>query len=172
MSKYQITELALKLLALGCFIYALSHAGYSLSFLFIPEAQFSSDYKVIAFFAPILGPILAGTLLFFFAEKLSKHLLGSNRSEKEVVINLDPKELHSILLSIFGFSLIVSTVIPVINFLFAYFTQGTDSKDVTRSISTNGFIFGYSLQLILGIWFAFGAKGISSVIYKLRYSAR
>ena len=173
----QITELALKLMALGCFIYALSHAGYSLSFLFVPNAQFAATFKTLAFIAPIIGPVISGLLLFSFAKKLSTHLIPSQEASNEINLQIEPKELHSILLSIFGFVLVAITVLPLFNIFSAYLIREI-RHDMLTDVSTSdafssyGFLFGYSCQLLLGIWFAFGAKGISGFIYKLRYSRR
>ena len=103
----QITELSLKILALYWVLNAVS--GLSSSFIFFYDSPVEKE-KLITHLMSNIAPVLViAIVLFFIAKPFSKYVTPSLTTGNQTsVATLDIKalELHSVLLSIFGFILI------------------------------------------------------------------
>ena len=106
----------------------------------------------------------------FFAKPVSKHIAPSNINQNSIALNIKPTDLHYVLLSVFGFILITISIIPITRQFLTIVTEVSRTSE--ELFGAKAFLLGYSVQLIIGFWFAFGSKGITGFIHMLRYSAR
>ena len=164
MKQEYIIELALKILAIGCLVYALSHIGYYASFFFIEKLP-PLGLLISSGVGPIIGPIISSIFLFLFAKKLSKIIIATD--SKEVIVKFSKDEIHFILLSILGSIVIFISIFPLITYVATVILQQADQA-VDNSIRPTAFLVAYVIQLSVGLWLAFGSKGIVGIIRKFR----
>ncbi len=173
MNKQEVTELALKLLGLCCLIYALSILSNSLNILLLNKfvtTPFNNWFSwALSSLAVMGGPLIAGTVLLLCAKKLSNSLFNFENPATTtlILIKINAKELHCILLSLFGFALILGAVVPLFNYLAFIFEPTPDYKD---TFSNTVYLLSLLLKPLLGLWFAIGSKGIIGIIYRLRHA--
>ena len=170
MNYREIAELCLKILAFYWLLVAINQIGINLTVL-VSITQDTNNlsnktFLYSSYLARFIIPLISSLFLFLLAKPLSKFISTST----EVSINIKLSSLHFVLLSIFGFILISLTIIPMTGQFIILLTENKRSS--AELLGTKALLFGYFIQLILGLWFAFGAKGISHFIYKLRYSNR
>jgi hypothetical protein len=165
MNIHQLSELVLKVAAILCFTYALSHFGYYFSFFFIEDIP-PIDIIITNAIGPTIGPIVVGIFLLVNAKKWGSRLLANKPDTEEVSL----REWHTIFLSLMGLFIVVKTIVPFVNQVFAILQFQNDSMAKELPISFVAWLVGYSITILVGLWLFLGARGIVGAIRKLRYA--
>ena len=166
MTIHQVSELALKILAILCFTYAISHLGYYSSYFFIEQVP-PLDYIISSGVGPIIGPIVVGIVLFLKARSWGGRIVSAEES-RDVPPGISVSEWHSMFLSLMGLFFVVSTLVPLINHLFAIFRANSQPGSEGLSVTAIAWLIGYGATILVGLWFALGSRGIVGTIRKLR----
>ncbi|MGQ8367266.1 hypothetical protein [Glaciecola sp. 1036] len=170
MSIHQVSELVLKVAAILCFVYAISHVGYYSSYFFI-ESMPPIDIIISSGIGPIIGPIFVGIILFLSAKSLGKKLISlEDKADRAVEISI--AEWKAMLLSLMGIFIVVSTIVPLVNQIFAIVNIDKGPAFEGLPSSYIAWLTGYIITLIMGLWFTVGSRGIVGAIRKLRFAGR
>ncbi len=164
----QISELVIKVTAILCFLYALSHLGYYSSYFFIPDMP-PTDIIISNAIGPIVGPVIAGIFLLINAQKWGQRLVTSScDTEKKSEIPIT--EWHSMFLSLMGIFIVVTTIAPLVNELFVIFRAQSHLGYEVLSSSTTARLIGYLLTIFIGLALSLGSRGIVGTIRRLKHA--
>jgi DMSO/TMAO reductase YedYZ heme-binding membrane subunit len=165
MNIHQLSELVLKVAAILCFTYVLSHLGYYFSFFFIEDIP-PVDLIITNAIGPTIGPIVVGIFLLAKAKKWGGRLVANKSDTEEVSL----REWHAIFLSLMGLFIVVKTIVPFVNQVFAILQFQNDSMAKELPTSFIAWLVGYSITLFIGLWLFLGSRAIVGAIRKLRYA--
>jgi len=118
--------------------------------------------------AVIVGPLLAlGIVFWLFPGTIVNKIVAHDPSLSASPMNLRPLEL--VALAILGIYLIARGLvdaIQVVAFIVAMQTMNSDHAFISASVISRG--AAIAVQIGIGIWLCVGAKGIASMIARLR----
>lgn len=161
----QVSELALKIIAILCFVYAISHVGYYSSYFFV-EGLPPLALAITNGIGPIVGPTVAGAILFAKAGSWGQRLVNAEEQAKTGT-TITIEEWQSMFLSLMGLFFVVTTLTPLINQLFFIVRASSEPGREWISFPAIAWLVGYLVTILVGLWFACGARGIVGAIRKL-----
>ena len=167
MHKEQIVGLAVRLSAIFLGLYTLRYASSWLPYISAPPPN---DISLVFASAIILPPILAAVLMWFFPLALANKLIPDIKT-KDAPVPLDPGSIEVVAFSVMGLW-VLTTAIPDI-FHWATYVYQVKNKHFGYFELTSeniGNIVSTVVELVIGFWLLFGARGLLGVIRRARHA--
>lgn len=167
MHKEQVVGLAVRLFALFLGIYVLRY-GSGL----IPYLADSSTFKISFTFLilVVLFPVLAAILLWMFPLTIAAKLIPNIKTQ-EPPKSLDSTEIEVIAFSILGLWVLASALSDAFHWVtYIYIIKNSVAPRVELSPENIGNIVATVVELAIGFWLLFGAKGVIGVIRRMRHA--
>lgn len=128
-----------------------------------------TDIIISSGIGPIVGPVIAGIVLLINAQKWGqRRVTRCCDTEKKSEISIT--EWQSMFLSLMGVFIVVSTIVPLVNQLFAIFRAQSTPGYEGLSSPTTAWLIGYLLTVFIGLWLSLGSRGIVGIIRRLKYA--
>lgn len=167
MRQEQTVELGLKLTAIFCLMYGLTHLGSYLMAFFVPDFEVTGILWVSAF-GPVALPILLALVIFFMARKWSTKIVQVD--DNNDVTKLTANEFQLVATSLLGTFIILTNFVPLF-YLIVRMVQTTQASNFEGF----GFVdylplLAYIVIILAGVFLMFRASGVVGFVRKLRYA--
>ncbi len=173
MTKQEIASLALKLLGIYCFIQALTFLASTLSLvgMNVSEMGLSKSLMVAGGALPVLGYLLAGSVLLMYGDRISGKLTSKGKKMGTSATGITTRDVQTLAFSIVGIYLIAMSLPNLASLLWTiayYYRKG--GPDLARAGVEN--VWRHTIQVVvefvIGIGLFLGARGVSSLWFFLQ----
>ncbi len=169
MQKEQIVAIAVRLFAIFLVVYAFRHASSMLPLTNYPPPQNISYIFIASATLPLL---LAALLLWIFPLTIAAKLLPRSR-RTESAGALSATEIQAVAFSILGLWVLTTAVPDIfywITYVYVMKNGGVDNSAFSPNLS--GRIGATVVELVIGIWLLFGARGLTGLLRLARTAGR
>ena len=160
----QIIALIVKIIAILTFltgIYLLAD-----NFFFINQYLEKSQEVPLLYIANLSLPFIISIVLWVFSSQTA-NILKPNIQDSKPLSENTLEEIQSVAFSIVGLILIVFTAAKIVSW---FIWVSKFNPELHSGAQYLGLTITVLINVILGFWLLFGAKGITGLIYKLRYA--
>jgi hypothetical protein len=166
MIAHHLATLAFRVLGLWAVIVAV--AGHFPTFIgafmmrerIIQEGGFGADYFILLL-VPLVLYLIAGLLLWFFAEPLARRAIPKTTTASSA---LNPHNVQTVAFSVVGLYLLTQAVPDLVQLVSFYSLPGP------AAVWTPGNLPGAGIRILFGLWLLLGSSGLVTALTKLRTS--
>lgn len=182
MKTYDLAYILTRVLSIYVLIEAMLHLSRTTSFYLIPividRSDLNNDHlhiiNIILNLAPFFFLIIISILLWFFSDKIARHIIPKNSNDLGHEINgriLINTDLQNIAFSVVGLTIIAVTipqVLLIIPNIITLHDLGIELAMPKLKMETVFLLAEKVIRLIIGFLLFFGSKGLTRMLAKIR----
>jgi len=162
----QIVALAIRVFAVFLLVYGLRSLSTFVPIGYINDMA-SEAWIWIAVFAIVLFGIV--WLLWFFPLSIARKLLPRT-TQKSTEVAVSAQEIETIAFTVLGLWVLSTGVPDIIYWITYWLTIANASVDPDISLDRLGYTLATVMEIIIGVWLMFGAKGLRGLLHRMRYA--